>query len=283
MTDRLKGEGIFSMGYGSIPKMIMQDKSLSIEAKSIYAYFASYAGSGNTAYPSVGKTIHDLNVSEERYYKYRKQLINKGYLVITKVKTKEGKYKKNLYTLPTFPKNSDMEKPSTENPSMDKQCMEKECKVNLGINRNSINNNSKNNNNIDIENDEDDDMKSELEKTITPKIIKNLENAGITNITETKLLPVARSMSKLMFTKNRTQNEAEEIILLAIEVYELNNGHSMQYLIKLLTDWYDNDIHTAESVREYIAAYRENGSGYTNVESNPVPMINWLKNSENNF
>lgn len=72
MSDKLRVEGVFSKGYGIIPKLVMQDQDLSIEAKSIYAYFASYAGNGTTAFPSVSKIIYDLNIGEERFYKHRK-------------------------------------------------------------------------------------------------------------------------------------------------------------------------------------------------------------------
>ena len=51
-TDVLKVIGIDSKGYGKIPKLVMQDHNLTIEAKAIYAYFASYAGAGTNAFPS---------------------------------------------------------------------------------------------------------------------------------------------------------------------------------------------------------------------------------------
>jgi hypothetical protein len=43
-TDKLIVEGVNSMGYGTIPKMVMRDRRLSATAKCIYAYFCSYAG-----------------------------------------------------------------------------------------------------------------------------------------------------------------------------------------------------------------------------------------------
>jgi hypothetical protein len=47
--DELRIEGIKYKGYGVLPKYVMIDPDLTIEAKGIYAYFCSYAGSGNTA------------------------------------------------------------------------------------------------------------------------------------------------------------------------------------------------------------------------------------------
>ena len=80
--NEVKLQGVMEKGYGVIPKVVMQDEDLSIEAKSIYAYLASYAGVGHTAFPSVSITIKHLGISEKRYYKHRKVLQEKGYISI---------------------------------------------------------------------------------------------------------------------------------------------------------------------------------------------------------
>mgnify|MGYP000117607350 CR=1 FL=1 len=71
---------IFADGYGIIPKMVMQDPELHIEAKAIYAYLCSFAGQGDTAFPSVKKMCRDLGISKDRYYKYIKELVDRGYI-----------------------------------------------------------------------------------------------------------------------------------------------------------------------------------------------------------
>ena len=43
---RLQNTSILSDGYGLIPKKISRDKDLTMEAKAIYGYLASFAGSG---------------------------------------------------------------------------------------------------------------------------------------------------------------------------------------------------------------------------------------------
>ena len=45
-TDILRVEGINCKGYGIIPKAVMLDQRLTIQAKAIYAYFRSFAGAG---------------------------------------------------------------------------------------------------------------------------------------------------------------------------------------------------------------------------------------------
>ena len=51
LKDILKVEGILFKGFGHIPKFVMLDTDLTLVSKSIYAYFCSYAGSGDTAFP----------------------------------------------------------------------------------------------------------------------------------------------------------------------------------------------------------------------------------------
>lgn len=97
--DKQKLEGIFSQGYGYIPKLVMKDKDLSAEAKAIYSYLCSYAGKGVRAFPSVSLMCSDLNMGENRFYKHRKQLIDKGYITIKRKKLDDGTWENNVYTI----------------------------------------------------------------------------------------------------------------------------------------------------------------------------------------
>lgn len=98
MADKLKLEGVFSKGYGIVPKLVMKDEDLSIEAKAIYAYLCSYAGAGKTAFPSVDLICNNLGISENRFYKHRKPLVDKGYINVDREKTDSG-WSNNIYTL----------------------------------------------------------------------------------------------------------------------------------------------------------------------------------------
>ena len=73
--DILKVQGIMRKGYGIIPKVPMQDKRLTPEAKGLYAYFRSYAGAGTTAFPGRNKIIDDMQMSKHRYYKHLNILV----------------------------------------------------------------------------------------------------------------------------------------------------------------------------------------------------------------
>ena len=52
------------LGYGTVSKITMQDRKLSIEAKAIYAYLCSFSGGKDEAWPSISKMCYDLDVSE---------------------------------------------------------------------------------------------------------------------------------------------------------------------------------------------------------------------------
>jgi DnaD/phage-associated family protein len=97
--DKAKLSGnVADEGYGMIFKKPLKDKRLSIEAKAIYAFICSYTGAGQTAFPGVQLMLDCLGVSEKRFYKYRKQLIDLGYLTVTH-RYDGQRNQSNLYTV----------------------------------------------------------------------------------------------------------------------------------------------------------------------------------------
>lgn len=136
--DVIKGIPINSAGFGVIPKIVMQDKRLHISAKAIYAYFTSFAGGGDSCFPSRNKVCFDLGISNDTFGKYLRQLVDCGYINITQEKV-NGRFSHNVYTLCgailPCPKISDTED---------------FVHGNLDTNNNSIKNNSIIKNNIDI-------------------------------------------------------------------------------------------------------------------------------------
>ena len=124
-------DGVMSKGYGTIPKLVMQHENLSIEAKAIYAYLASFAGAGDTAYPSVSIMCKHLGISKDRFYRHRKALLDNDFIRITQHQN-EGGWSNNLYTVVSMPQ------------PQNKDTQNKDTINNSSIN-NSINNNSKEN------------------------------------------------------------------------------------------------------------------------------------------
>jgi len=101
MSDILQIQGINSKGFGMIPKLVMQDRRLTAQAKAIYSYFASYAGGGQTAFPSRAKIMDDLNMGKDKYYRHLNQLIQCGYITAEQEKNQHGQFRRNVYTLMT--------------------------------------------------------------------------------------------------------------------------------------------------------------------------------------
>ena len=94
----LKVQGVKAKGFGIIPKMVMLDKRLTVEAKAIYSYFCSYAGAGSTAFPSRDKICEDLGIGINRYYNHMKLLKDYGYIKTEQIK-KGNRFSHNIYTL----------------------------------------------------------------------------------------------------------------------------------------------------------------------------------------
>lgn len=95
MADSIKSS---VSGYGLVFKRVMKDTDISIEAKALYSYLSAYAGANETAFPGVSLICHELNISDKRFQKYRKQLEDNGYLSIERERTSNG-FSKNIYTI----------------------------------------------------------------------------------------------------------------------------------------------------------------------------------------
>lgn len=103
-------EGINAQGYGSIPKLVMKDRRLTPQAKAVYAYFCSYAGTGSTAFPKVSQVMYDLNMSNKTFYKHLKQLTDFGYISVIKARQEGSKFDNNVYKINTHPRKTIVEK-----------------------------------------------------------------------------------------------------------------------------------------------------------------------------
>lgn len=139
--DIIQVQGINSHGYGIIPKMVMQDKRLTIQAKAIYSYFCSYAGAGKTAFPGRKRIIAELGISKDSYYKHFKLLKDCGYIEAYQEKDEKGVFCRNVYTLVESipcPHNHDTT-PCPKLPCSDKPCPVKQDTNNNSIKINSIN------------------------------------------------------------------------------------------------------------------------------------------------
>ena len=99
LEQRMKG--IFSEGYGIIPKAIMRSKDLNTTEKCIVAYFLSYTGQGgaNECWPSVATIMEDLNFSSATMTKHIKSLCEKQYIEKLKLNPKNSFDRRIKYRL----------------------------------------------------------------------------------------------------------------------------------------------------------------------------------------
>lgn len=147
-TDEIQIIGVLSKGYGIMPKMIVLDKNLSIESKAIYSFLTSFSGAGQGVFPSVATILHYLKISENRFYKYRQELINNGYITIKPRYDNKHKRKSNLYILNMEKVNPYLQFEGLENEGLQIEGLENEGLENEGTNIN-------NNNIINIKNNND--------------------------------------------------------------------------------------------------------------------------------
>ena len=90
-------DGIKAHGYGTIPKLAMIDKRLTIKAKALMAFLLSLSGAGKCAFPRRDVICMQLNVSKNTYVSMMNELISYGYIRITQRRTRNGAFAVNDY------------------------------------------------------------------------------------------------------------------------------------------------------------------------------------------
>lgn len=100
------GEKDIFENYGIIPKAVMNDKSLSIEAKAVYGYFCAYRNkkTNDVVYTNISQLQNHLNIGVDRLNNSIKRLVEIGY-VEKKQHTNEYKFSSNLYHLVGYKEN----------------------------------------------------------------------------------------------------------------------------------------------------------------------------------
>ncbi len=77
--NRIELSGIFSEGYGIIPKKLMRSK-LKIHEKAVLAYMLSYTGGGCECFPSYERIAADMQISKSTVAKIIKKITESGYI-----------------------------------------------------------------------------------------------------------------------------------------------------------------------------------------------------------
>lgn len=212
MSDRLID---ITGGYGTVYKEVLKDKELSIEAKAIYSYLSSYAGGKDTAFPSIGLICHELNISEKRFYKHRKELLDKNIISKTRERTNNG-FSKTIYTINHhFVHGHFVRVRNVHGQNVHGQ--------NVGTKNNSIKKNNNKNNNSKSDTSQIFQLVSkELEMIQSPLKVQELEDE-----------------------LNLIKGNKLEITTIAINYCKQNNK-GINYLIKVLRNWNNEGVDTKE-------------------------------------
>lgn len=94
MTDDLK----VTHQWGAVYSQVMRDPDLSGQARLLYAYLATYAGQGG-AWPALRTMCQQLCASERSVRRWREELLEAGYLMVTQRSHPSGASTTNIHSL----------------------------------------------------------------------------------------------------------------------------------------------------------------------------------------
>ncbi|MBM7698661.1 DnaD domain protein [Kurthia huakuii] len=233
-------EGILEKGYGLIPQLLTRDKSLSIEAKAIYAYLAAFAGTTQKAFPGVKLICDELNISENRYLKHRKQLLDRGYIEIKRKRLENG-FSKNIYSLkqsiPVHLQNVGIGNVGIGNVGIG----------NEGTKSNIFKSNISKSNSIQKQ-----QLQKEDRSSLSSQIFKFYEN---------EFGPLSPYISEEIDYMIKESNE--ELVLEALKISVLANKRTIKYAAAIVRNWNNENIKTVSDLKA-----NENKKGRERNESN---------------
>lgn len=242
MSDKIKLKGVMSKGYGTVPKLVMQDKDIDPEAKAIYAYICSFAGAGTSAFPGISIMCKELPMSEKRFHKFKNQLIDKGYLHIERERKSDGSgWGNNIYHLiqeiaekkPVTGQNDMIQPVTGQNVTLQNVTRQDVTLQNDMTNNNSFNNNSSINNSIKNKQQQPDSEKQ-------PNFITTWEQTGF------GMIPPL-TIEKLEHWVNDFEGN-ESIVVKAIEVASDQGVRKYAYVNTILKNWEDKGVKSVEDI-----------------------------------
>ena len=232
---------IYNTGFGIIPKALMLNPSVSSDAKSLFCYLASYAGNGDTAFLRVELILYHMNWSKTRFYKYRKELEEKGYLEVTQIK-EEGKFAHNIYRLKISPIENTTKSPcpnfedtGNEDTVFEDTVFEDTGNWDTKINSIKINNNK--NNNIKI--NRHTNIGESVNENLSSMSKLYQENIGLANgIVGEYLIEISDKIEVPLFKR-------------ALEICAEKGNNNLGYLKGIIKKWLEKNITTLEQLKAY--------------------------------
>lgn len=212
-------------GYGVVYQEVMRNKLLSPEAKAIYAYLSSIAGSGDSCYPSVETMQKELCMSKNRLMKHMGQLIAFG--VVEKVRKRNGNiYGRNVYRITH-------EIEVTNDLKRIFEAVENEAVENRAVENEATNNNKQNNN--------------YLKNSIDYQLIFGMYNSTCVSLPKlTKLSDKRKQAIKARFNQGYTVEDFKRLFELAEGSSFLKGGNSRNWSANF--DWLIADANMAKTL-----------------------------------
>lgn len=235
---------IHDTGYGLIQKSVMRNKNLSIEAKAIYGYIASFAGTSMKAYPSVELICAELNISEKRFRKYRKELVELGYLTIERKRLEKG-FSKNIYNLHSVP---------GQFVSLQNVPLQNVPLQNVGTNNNSIKNNSIKNNSVKNNNHHHYIENNNIYSSTDDVSANTLKGGGGSNpftfFQENGFGVINGYIAQdIDEWRNDFKEHGDDMLVMAMKIAVDNNKATWSYTKSILKRWLNANITTPNDVK----------------------------------
>lgn len=227
-------------GYGNVYKEVMKIPDISIEAKAIYGYLSSYAGGNNIAFPSVSLICHELNISENRFRKYKDELVERGIITVRRNRTDNG-FSKNIYTINHHFVSRQFE--GIQNVSVQKLGQQ-----NVGVQNKSTKNNNHKNNNIK-KNNENNNSSSGASTTQQqpPNSHSNVFNFYQENGFGMLRPIIVDQISNWIDDFNNN----EDIVIEAFKEAASNNVFKWSYVNSILRNWSEKGVKSVEDINAY--------------------------------
>lgn len=110
---------ITESGYGYISQEVMRDKSLSRNAKAVYAYLCGFAGKDGACYPSRELMSDELDVSKQTLTLYLRELTDRNYISLYNDGRDEGRFTRDKFIITHLHSDEDAEKEENNAESAD--------------------------------------------------------------------------------------------------------------------------------------------------------------------
>lgn len=132
----------YNGGFTILPNSFILNPQISSQAKCLMLLLMQYAWNGkDEVFPSVETITYHLNWSKDKFYKYKNELVDKGYMTVSQGRNTNNQFSHNIYTLsPEHVENSN-NLPCMENTDTEKPVPNNTKYININNKINNINNN----------------------------------------------------------------------------------------------------------------------------------------------